>query len=209
MKSLTIKPDSVSEESVEFVELKGTLRVLSRELNKMKGQSKESFMTCIKTTVSDYIDKAYRSGVSEETIHQQIQILCHRELLIPNDLTVWAIEQVDIIATSNVSQVVQQCTEKTQCLIQHSKPLLFNEKLHHSIICCNAVTACDGKTYRQYLEAVRTEHHFQDASMTDTANTHQYLIARENDKKLIYVAFKSESNISKWSEGCSFEKGLL
>ena len=207
MMSLAITPESKSEETTELVELKGSLKTFGRELSKMKGQTKESMMVCIKSVINTYIDNAFRSGVPEATISEHIHNLCHQDMLIPSDLTTWAVQQVETVyKTSSVPQVVAQCTE-TPCPTQQGKPLFSDEILYHSIICCNAITTYDINSYRSYLESVRTGHLFKEVSMTDTANAHQYLIARQHDTKVIYVAFRSQPKISNWNEKYTFEEG--
>lgn len=206
--STTTLPDSKSEECIELVELKESLMAFSRQLTKMKGPSREAMIVCIKSAITIYVDNAFHSGVSEKTITQDIYNLCHKDMLVPSDLTTWAIQQVEAVyKTCTVSQVPSQCPE-THCSSQQCKLLFSDETLFHTIICCNAISLSDIKTCRQYLESLSAGHLFGEVSMTDATNTHQYLIARQKDRKLIYVAFKSEPRVSVWSEKCAFEEGI-
>lgn len=164
-------------------------------------------IVCIKSAISIYVDNAYQSGAPETTITQDVFNLCHKDMLVPSDLITWASQQVEAAyKTCSLPQILSQCTE-THCSSQQYKLLFSDETLSHTIICCNAISMSDIKTCRQYLESLTTGHLFGEVSMTDATNTHQYLIARQKDRKLIYVAFKSEPRVSVWSEKCAFEEG--
>ena len=173
----------------------------------MKGQSKDNMLGCIRSVISNYIDNAFHSRVPEAIINQHIYSLCHQEMLVPIDLTSWAVQQVDAVyKMPTAPQVVGLCPDipspPKKC------PSLFSDEiLYHAIICCNAITTCERTTCRQYFESLKIGHLLTEASMTVTANAHQYLIARQRDQKLIYVAFNSEPKISKWSQKCTFEEG--
>lgn len=211
MMPLAITSEVKPEERTEFIELKASLTTFVKELPKMKGQRKDNMMACIQSVINNYIDIAFQSGVPEAIISQHIHILCHEEMLVPIDLTSWAAQQVDTVyKMPNVSQVVGLCPDMPSLPCPPKKhPSLFSDEiLYHTIICCSAFTKCERTTCRQYFESLKTGSHLlTEASMTVTTNAHQYLIARQRDRKLIYVAFNSEPKISKWSQKCTFEEG--
>ena len=190
-------------------ELKGYLEVSNRKLSKGKSNADELYKT-MKKDIQDSIEEALKYE-DVESVRSQMLFLCQKALnVVPVQLRDWAMQEVGVIyaATKEEEKPLPSCPPA-----QDESPLFTKETLYHASLCCEAVSTCTTADYKSFFNNAGNGHHLKEISMSiskDRDDVDRYIIAKQQENNVIYMAFQSEPTLARWMKTYqSFTDGML
>lgn len=161
----------------------------------------ESFYQCVQYAIQQAIEKAVRAGNEEESIRNQLWVLCHKDFDVPSNLRDWAIQEVEDICKRTTAlnpTLITQCPASLPKK-EESPPLFSKDTLYHASLCCHAVSVCTAGNYEIFLNS--KSHLLEEASMSISQykeNVDRYIIAKSGNT--IFVSFQGEPTLSNWMD---------
>ena len=169
----------------------------------------ELFYQNTKCAIQQTIECALKAEMEQESIRNQLWILCHKEFSVPSDLREWTMQEAeDIFKRMSITVDHPPIAPLTE---EKCEPSFFSKDiLYHASLCCHAVSTCTARNFKAFFNS--KSHLLQEASMSisqDKENVDRYIIARRDDT--IYMAFQSEPTLSNWMDSpySSFDEGYL
>ena len=192
----------------EYEEVKRRLVVLSETMNKVRNEKVESSaLTCIQDAILEHIKARFSHGIPSKDVKAEINKLCNEEFAVPTSLWNWAIAQVEEVTQkmADDSKKLQPLAQPKEC--EEDAPLFNKDVVHHASLCCLAASTCRSVEFDTFFSHNNPQHDLTEASFSQSnGDLKTYLIA--TNKNTMYVAFKSESDLSKWTADYdSFEDG--
>lgn len=186
------------------MQLKDELQLYQKRLAK-PNTNHEHCHGMIKGAIGDYVEMALRADETLESVKQQMILLCHQDLLVPQALHEWVLEEVETLASKLATDEV---TEVDSCKIKSAteeESLFCKKVLYHASVCCHAVShhMATEKMLIEFLSPQKNivYHHLGEASMSVIAESQDmapYLIAIE--RNTIYVALRGKISVKDWAK---------
>lgn len=175
-----------------FQELRTFLRIQKKMLSMEISDEDNTLYKMMRSTIQTFIKKALQTEPFED-IRQQMQYLC-QSFDIPTKLSDWAKKEVDTINEDLVRSDI--AVSQDVLITQNDEPLFNKDILYHASLCCQAVSSYDSSSYDRFFST--KPHGLKEISMSICrSSVDRYIIAKQ-DKDIIYMAFQSEPNLSKW-----------
>ena len=174
----------------------------------MRPEPPAGYKEWIEKAVYHYIEMSIEAGSTDETLNDQVQSLCDKELLISSEIYKWALQQIINISNQKSSGARRMDLATLRIPVKATPISLCPETLYHASLCSYAVNSCS-KTSEVHGFLRQNGHKLQEASLSpQTEAMDQYLIAKNGST--IYVAFQSKSTLTQWKKKhCSFEEGIV
>lgn len=191
----------------DLAQLKVELQLFQKMLAKPK-TCQESCHEMIRDCISGYIEMALKADETPALVKQQMTLLCHQDLLVPQVLHDWVLEEVETLTSTLTVEEVHEIDSCKIKLVTEQGPLFCKKVLYHTSVCCHAVTL-DIPTEKMLIEFLSPQknmvyHHLSEASMSVIAESQDiapYLIAIE--RNTIYVALRGKTCMKDWTKDYS------
>lgn len=200
--------NSVAEFCSDILELKNELDFYNKRLA-IQTITPESYYQCVQYTIQQAIEKAFKAGVGEEAIRNQMWIMCYKDFKVPTNLRGWAIQEIEEISKRTAISVNPMLPTPVALPDEKVEPPLFSkDTLYHASLCCHSVSVCTAGNFEAFLNS--KSHLLEEASMSisqNKQNVDRYIIAKRGNT--IFVAFQSEPTLSSWMDSpyTSFDDG--
>lgn len=159
--------------------------------------------TVIKECITSFFKSQFESSVSKSQLHELLNRLCYKEMIIPADLYSWSFAMLEeITRTSDTSVAINEAVMPPQA----DKKLFSEAIVHNCLILCCLVAHKDSK---KYLDSV--VHDFDELSVSKPQDPklERYVIAKREKDKELYIGFLGEPDLEIWQESGIISEGML
>ena len=195
--------------------LEAELLVLCSSLKSITNESAiTGLVACIREKIQQYTENGLKSGLVINQIEAHLNSLCDK-LVIPTYL--WQLPKKEI-AEAKERLAKEALTAPSQLPVPVKpltpEPSLFcKDTLYHAGLCCGAINAhsLSPANVRTYFQSKKPNHNFTEVSFSQESDEiTPYLIAKQKDIDILYVAFQGIPYLSKWyTTYASFDEGIV
>lgn len=134
--------------------------------------------------------------------------LCFDDLVVPTILWTWTLQEVGKADEKLVNKQRKVVKHPVEQIERTALPSLFSmETVFHAGLCCEAINVSKPGNPLSFFQSKKPHHNFTEISFSQSRDDiTSYLIAKQDG--IIYVAFRSTSSVSAWTETTSsFNEG--